>query len=49
MLANCIQAVAVVIIMILCFIAGYEAGKNDATAHREPREHPVTMEHKHGE
>lgn len=26
-LANCIQAVAVVIIMILCFIAGYEAGK----------------------
>lgn len=35
--------------MILCFIVGYEAGRNDATAHSEPREHPVTMEHKHGE
>lgn len=49
MLANCIQAIAVVIIMILCFIAGYEAGNNDAAAHNECREYPITMEHKHGE
>ena len=49
MLANCIQAVAVVIIMILCFIAGYEAGKNDATMHNKCREYPIVMEHKHGE
>lgn len=49
MLANCIQAVAVVIIMILCFIAGYEAGKNDATTHNKHREYPIIMEHKHGE
>lgn len=49
MLVNSIQAVAVVIIMILCFIAGYEAGKNDATTHNKYREYPVTMEHKHGE
>lgn len=49
MLANCIQAVAVVIIMILCFIAGYEAGNNDAATHNECREYPITMEHKHGE
>lgn len=48
-LVNCIQAVAVVIIMILCFIAGYEAGKNDAATHNECREYPITMEHKHGE
>lgn len=46
MLANCIQAVAVVIIMILCFI---EAGKNDATMHNKCREYPIVMEHKHGE
>lgn len=49
MLANCIQAVAVVIIMILCFIAGYEAGKNDAATHNEYREYPIIMGHKHGE
>lgn len=49
MLANYIQAVAVVIIMILCFIAGYEAGKNDAATHNEYREHPIIMEHNHGE
>lgn len=49
MLANCIQAVAVVIIMILCFIAGYGAGKNDAATHNEYREYPIIMEHKHGE
>lgn len=49
MLANCIQAVAVVIIMILCVIAGYEAGKNDAATHNEYREYPIVMEHKHGE
>lgn len=48
-LANCIQAVAVVIIMILCFIAGYEAGKNDATTQDKYREYPIAMEHKHGE
>ena len=49
LIINCIQVVAVVIIMILCFIAGYEAGKNDATMHNKYREYPVTMEHKHGE
>lgn len=49
LIINCIQAVAVVIIMILCFIAGYEAGKNDAVAHNKCREYPITMEHKHGE
>nr|DAU90316.1 MAG TPA: hypothetical protein [Bacteriophage sp.] len=49
MLANCIQAVAVVIIMILCFIAGYEAGKNDSAARNKFREYPIAMEHKHGE
>lgn len=49
MLVNSIQAVAVVIIMILCFIAGYEAGKNDATMHNKCREYPIVMEHKHGE
>lgn len=49
LIINCIQAVAVVIIMILCFIAGYEAGKNDATMHNKCREYPITMEHKHGE
>lgn len=49
MLVNSIQAIAVVIIMILCFIAGYEAGKNDATMHNKYREYPATMEHKHGE
>lgn len=48
-LVNSIQAVAVVIIMILCFIAGYEAGKNDATTHSKRREYPIMMEHKHGE
>lgn len=48
-LANCIQAIAVVIIMILCFIAGYEAGKNDSAANNKCREYPITMEHKHGE
>lgn len=49
LIINCIQAVAVVIIMILCFIAGYEAGKNDATMHNKYREYPIAMEHKHGE
>ena len=49
LIINCIQAIAVVIIMILCFIAGYEAGKNDAAMHNKYREYPVTMEHKHGE
>lgn len=49
MLVNCVQAVAVVIIMILCFVAGYEAGKNDATTHINRREYPIVMEHKHGE
>ena len=49
MLVNCIQAVAVVIIMILCFIAGYESGKNDATTRSKRREYPIMMEHKHGE
>ena len=49
MLVNCIQAVAVVIIMILCFVAGYESGKNDATTHSKRREYPIIMEHKHGE
>lgn len=49
LIANCIQVVAVVIIMILCFIAGYEAGKNDATTHSKRREYPIVMEHKHGE
>lgn len=49
MLTNSIQAIAVVIIMILCFIAGYEAGKNDATTHNKYREYPIIMEHKHGE
>lgn len=46
---NCIQAAAVVIIMILCFIAGCEAGKNDAAMHNKCREYPIVMEHKHGE
>ena len=49
MLVNCIQAVAVVIIMILCFVAGYEAGKNDTATHSKRREYPIMMEHKHGE
>lgn len=49
MLINCIQTVAVVIIMILCFVAGYESGKNDATTHSKRREYPITMEHEHGE
>lgn len=49
LIINCIQAVAVVIIMILCFIAGYEAGKNDATMRNKCREYPIAMEHKHGE
>ena len=48
-LVNFIQAVAVVIIMILCFIAGYESGKNDANTHSKRREYPIMMEHKHGE
>jgi hypothetical protein len=48
LIINCIQAIAVVIIMILCFIAGYEAGKNDAAVRNKYREYPVTMEHKHG-
>lgn len=49
LIINCIQAIAVVIIMILCFIAGYEAGKNDAATHNECREYPIIMEHNHGE
>lgn len=49
LIVNSIQAVAVVIIMILCFVAGYEAGKNDATTHSKRREYPISMEHKHGE
>lgn len=48
-LINCIQAFAVVIIMILCFVAGYESGKNDAITHSKRREHPIPMEHEHGE
>lgn len=49
LIVNSIQAVAVVIIMILCFIAGYEAGKNDATTHSKRSEYPIAMEHEHGE
>ena len=49
LIINCIQAVAVVIIMILCFVAGYESGKNDATTHNKRREYPIKMEHEHGE
>lgn len=49
LIINCIQAIAVVIIMILCFIAGYESGKNDAATHNEYREYPIIMEHNHGE
>lgn len=48
-LFSCIQAVAVVIIMILCFVAGYESGKNDATTHNKRSEYPIPMEHEHGE
>lgn len=49
LIINCIPTVAVVIIMILCFISGYEAGNNDAATHNECREYPITMEHKRGE
>lgn len=46
---DCIQALAVVVIMILCFVAGYESGRNDAITHSKRREYPIEMEHKHGE